>query len=139
MSVSMGAGFSAGCWGPPLGGSRRLPRIRPTGGARRLRATLIAFCCSLALDDDGFVRGGMAIVRHLAGAHCNHTPSHRSNGALTPSGGRGRLLEAGLSLRRGNAALVRVLHRHIAELKRIKNLMKLRAVGCGFLIRSHQL
>jgi hypothetical protein len=48
--------------GPALWGSRRLPRIQPTGRARRLRAMLIAFCCSLVLDDGGLVRSRMATV-----------------------------------------------------------------------------
>ena len=61
-SVSMLAGFSAGHWGPPTGGSRRLPASWPTGRPHRLGALSAAGYCCLASDDEGFVEVSMATV-----------------------------------------------------------------------------
>ena len=61
-SVSMLAGFSAGHWGPPTGGSRRLPASWPTGRPHRLGALSAAGYCCLASDDEGFVEVSVATV-----------------------------------------------------------------------------
>ena len=61
-SVSVLAGFSAGHWGPPTGGSRRLPASRPTGRPHRLGALSAAGYCCLAPDDEGFVEVSVATV-----------------------------------------------------------------------------
>ena len=61
-SVSALAGFSAGHWGPPTGGSRRLPASWPTGRPHRLGALSAAGYCCLASDDEGFVEVSVATV-----------------------------------------------------------------------------
>ena len=61
-SVSTLAGFSAGRWGPPTGGSRRLPASWSTGRPHCLGVLSAAAYCSLARDDEGFVEVSMATV-----------------------------------------------------------------------------
>ncbi len=73
--VSAFAGLSAGRWGPPTGGSRRLPASWSTGRPHRLGVLSAAVYCSLASDDEGFVEVSVAIVCHLEGSHCSLTSS----------------------------------------------------------------
>ena len=61
-SVSMLAGFSAGHWGPPTGGSRRLPASCLTCRPHRLGALSAAGYCCLASDDEGLVEVSVATV-----------------------------------------------------------------------------
>ena len=74
-SVSTLAGFSAGRWGPPTGGSRRLPASWSTGRPHRLGVLSAAVYCSLAPDDEGFVEISVATVCRLEGSHCSLTSS----------------------------------------------------------------
>ena len=74
-SVSVFAGFSAGHWGPPTGGSRRLPASWSTGRPHRLGVLSAAGYCCLAPDDEGFVEVSVATVCRLAGPHCSLTSS----------------------------------------------------------------
>ena len=74
-SVSMLAGFSAGCWVPPAAG---YSVDRPAPPPRVLSA---AAYCSLASDDEGFVEVSVAIVGRLGGSHCSLTSSCLLNGA----------------------------------------------------------
>ena len=80
-SVSVLAGFSAGHWGPPTGGSRRLPASWPTGRPHRLGVSSVAGYCNLAPDDEGFVEVSVATVGRLGGYHCSFTSSCLLNGA----------------------------------------------------------
>ena len=68
-------GFSTGCWGPPTGGSRRLPTSWSTGWAHCLGVLSAAGYCCLAPDDEVFVEVSVATVRRLAGPHCSLTSS----------------------------------------------------------------
>ena len=80
-SVSMLAGFSAGHWGPPTGGSRRLPASWPARQPHRMGALSVARYCGLASDDEGFVEVSVATVGRLGGSHCSLTSSCLLNGA----------------------------------------------------------
>ena len=80
-SVSVLAGFSAGRWGPPTGGSRRLPASWSTGRPHCLGVLSAAAYCSLASDDEGFVEVSVATVGRLGGSHCSLTSSCLLNGA----------------------------------------------------------
>ena len=74
-SVSALAGFSAGRWGPPTGGSRRLPASWSTGRPHCLGVLSAAAYCSLVPDDEGFVEVSVATVCRLEGSHCSLTSS----------------------------------------------------------------
>ena len=78
-SVSALAGFSAGHWGPPTGGSRRLPASWSTGRPHRLGDLSAVVYCSLAPDDEGFVEVSVATVYRLEGSHCSLTSSSLLN------------------------------------------------------------
>ena len=93
-SVSVLAGFSAGHWGPPTSGSRRLPTSWPTGRPHRLGALSAAGYCCLASDDEGFVEVSVATVCRLVGSHCSLTSSCLLNGAHVSREGGSRLLGA---------------------------------------------
>ena len=75
------AGFSAVRWGPPTGGSRRLPASWPTGRPHCLGVSPAAGYCSLAPDDEGFAEVSVATVGRLGGYHCSLTSSCLLNGA----------------------------------------------------------
>ena len=75
LSVSILAGFSAGHWGPPTGGSCRLPASWSTGRPHRLWVLSAAASCSLILDDEAFVEVSVATVCRLEGSHCSLTSS----------------------------------------------------------------
>ena len=94
-SVSALAGFSAGRWGPPTGGSRRLPASWSTGRPHRLGVLSAAAYCSLILDDEGFVEVSVATVCRLEGSHCSLTSSCLLNEAHVSREGGSRLLGAG--------------------------------------------
>ena len=94
-SVSMLAGFSAGHWGPPTGGSRRLPASWPTGQPHRLGALSAAGYCCLAPDDEGFVEGSVATVLPPCGLSRSLTLSCLLNDAHVSREGGSRLLGAG--------------------------------------------
>ena len=81
------AGFSAGCWGPPTGGSRRLPASWSTGRPHRLGVLSAAAYCSLVPDDEGFVEVSVATVCRLEGSHCSLTSSCLLNVAHAPRKG----------------------------------------------------
>ena len=89
------AGFSAGHWGPPTGGSRRLPASWSTGRPHRLGVLSAAVYCSLAPDDEGFVEVSVATVCRLEGSHCSLTSSCLLNVAHVSREGSSRLLGAG--------------------------------------------
>ena len=80
-SVSVFAGFSAGRWGPPTGGSRRLPPFGSTDRPHHAGVLSAAAYCSLASDDEGFVEVSVATVGRLRGSHCSLTSSCLLNGA----------------------------------------------------------
>ena len=69
------AGFSAGHWGPPTGGSRWLPASWSTGRPHCLGVLSAAVYCSLASNDEGFVEVSVATVCRLEGSHCSLTSS----------------------------------------------------------------
>ena len=71
----MHAGFSASHWGPPTGGSRRLPTSWSTGLPHCLGVLSAAAYCSLVPDDEGFVEVSVATVCRLEGSHCSLTSS----------------------------------------------------------------
>ena len=93
--MSVFAGFSAGHWGPPTAGSRRLPASWLTGRPHRLGVLSAAGYCSLALDDEGFVEVSVATVCCLVGSHCSLTSSCLLNVAHVSREGGSRLLGAG--------------------------------------------
>ena len=99
-SVSMLAGFSAGRWGPPTGGSRRLPASWSTGRPHCLGVLSAAAYCSLAPDDEGLVEVSVATVCRLEGSHCSLTSSCLLNVAHASREGGSRLLGAGYALGR---------------------------------------
>ena len=74
-SASALAGFSAGHWGPPTGGSRRLLASWSTGRPHCLGVLSAAAYCSLVPDDEGFVEVSVATVCRLEGSHCSLTSS----------------------------------------------------------------
>ena len=80
-SVSTLAGFSAGCWAPPAGGSRRLPASWSTGRPPPPRVLSAAAYCSLACDDEGFVEVSVATGGRLGGYHYSLTSSCLLSGA----------------------------------------------------------
>ena len=94
-SVSVFAGFSAGRWGPPTGGSRRLPASWSTGRPHCLGVLSAAAYCSLVPDDEGFVEVSVATVCRLVGSHCSLTSSCLLNVAHVSREGSSRLLGAG--------------------------------------------
>ena len=60
--VFASTGFSAGFWGPLIGGSRRLLDDWLTGRPHRMGILSGAGYCCLASDDEGFVEVSMATV-----------------------------------------------------------------------------
>ena len=93
--MSVFADFSAGLWGPPTGGSRRLPASWSTGWPHRLGVLSAAVYCNLAPDDEGFVEVSVATVCRLEGSHCCLTSSCLHNVAHVSREGGSRLLGAG--------------------------------------------
>ena len=94
-SASALAGFSAGHWGPPTGGSRRLPASWSTGRPHCLRVLSAAGYCCLAPDDEGFVEVSVATVCRLVGSHSSLTSSCLLNVAHVSREGGSRLPGAG--------------------------------------------
>ena len=82
-SVSMLAGFSAGCWGPPPGGPRRLVWYGADRPPRRSRVLSAADHCSRDANDAGLAGGAWLQSRRLAGDHCSHTVPYLVNGTQT--------------------------------------------------------
>ena len=121
--MSVFADFSAGHWGPPTGGSRRLPASWSTGRPHRLGVLSAGGYCCLAPDDEGFVEVSVGTVCRLVGSHCSLTLScllnvahvSREGGSRPPGAGYtpGRLGEAGppssVSLAKGARHLRAVL------------------------------
>ena len=100
------AGFSGGHWGPPTGGSRRLPASWSTSQPYHLGVLSATGYCSLAPDDEGFVEVSVAIVSRLKGSRCSLTSSCLLNVAHVSREGGSRLLGAGYALGRpGEAGL----------------------------------
>ena len=61
LSVSLVAGFSAGCWGPPVGGSRRLPALGRQAGPT-VQGLVGGWLLLLNLGDEGFTEVSVATV-----------------------------------------------------------------------------
>ena len=70
-SVSTLAGFSAGCWVPPAGGSRRLPATWSTGRPHRLGSCRRLLTVAAPLMMKAFVEVSVATVIRVGGYHCS--------------------------------------------------------------------